>query len=72
MGLVYVVIDNFVKYPTDEILGIEIHEDLRILDRKQLCTFLEIKYGLEDGEFWSLPSTSKIRLGCQFAFREDK
>jgi len=27
---------------------------------------------LEDGEFWSLPSTSKIRLGCQFAFREDK
>ena len=34
MGWMYVIIDNFVKYPTDEICGIEIDEDIRKLDRK--------------------------------------
>ena len=72
MGLVYVVIDNFVTYPTDKILGMDIDEDLQKLDRKQLCTFLELKYGLSDGEVWSLPSTSKIRLGCQLGLLSSK
>ena len=67
MGWAYVVLDNFVKYPTDEICGVKIDEDLQKLDRKQLCTFLEIKYELQEDEFWNLPSTSKIRLGCQLA-----
>ena len=72
MGWVYVVLDNFVKYPTEEICGIEIDEDLRKLDRKQLCTLLEIKYDLGEDEFWNLPSTSKIRLGCQLALDKKK
>ena len=72
MGWVYVVLDNFVKYPTEEICGIKIDEDLRKLDRKQLCTLLEIKYNLGEDEFWNLPSTSKIRLGCQLALDKKK
>ena len=65
MGWAYVILDNFVSYPKEKLCGIDIDEDLQKLDRKQLCTLIEIKYGLEDGEFWKLPSTSKIRLGCQ-------
>ena len=65
MGVVYVIIDTFVKYPTDEIVGIKIDESLRNLSRRQLCRQMEITYGLEEDVFWNLPSTSKIRLGCQ-------
>ena len=72
MGWIYVIIDNFVKYPTDEICGIEIDEDIRKLDRKQLCTLLELRYNLGEDEFWKLPSTSKIRLGCQLALSQKK
>ena len=56
MGVVYVIIDTFVKYPT---------ESLQNLNRKQLCKQMEMTYGLNEGVFWNLPSTSKIRLGCQ-------
>ena len=65
MGVVYVIIDTFVKFPTDEIVGIKIDESLRNLSRRQLCRQMEITYGLEEDVFWNLPSTSKIRLGCQ-------
>ena len=59
------IIDTFVKYPTDEIVGIKIDESLQNLSRRQLCRQIEITYGLEEDVFWNLPSTSKIRLGCQ-------
>ena len=59
------IIDTFVKYPTDEIVGIEIDESLQNLSRRQLCRQMEITYGLDEDVFWNLPSTSKIRLGCQ-------
>ena len=72
MGWIYVIIDNFVIYKKDEILGFEIDEDLQKLDRKQLCTFLEIKYNLGEDAFWSLPSTSKIRLGCQLSLNSKR
>jgi hypothetical protein len=65
MGVVYVIIDTFVKYPTDEIVGIKIDESLQNLNRRQLCRQMEITYGLDEDVFWNLPSTSKIRLGCQ-------
>tara|TARA_R110002012_G_scaffold320774_1_gene545501 strand:- start:14923 stop:15219 length:297 start_codon:yes stop_codon:yes gene_type:complete len=65
MGVVYVIIDTFVKYPTDEIVGIKIDESLQNLSRRQLCRQMEITYGLDEDVFWNLPSTSKIRLGCQ-------
>ena len=65
MGVVYVIIDTFVKYPTDEIAGIKIDESLQDLNRKQLCRQMEMTYGIAENVFWDLPSTSKIRLGCQ-------
>ena len=65
MGVGYVIIDTFVKYPTDEIVGIKIDESLQNLSRRQLCRQMEITYGLDEDVFWNLPSTSKIRLGCQ-------
>ena len=65
IGVMYVIIDTFVKYPTDKIVGIEIDDSLQNLSRRQLCRQMEITYGLDEDVFWNLPSTSKIRLGCQ-------
>jgi len=65
MGVVYVIIDTFVKYPTDEIANIKIDKSLQDLNRRQLCRQMEMTYGLDEDVFWGLPSTSKIRLGCQ-------
>jgi hypothetical protein len=65
MGIVYIVLDSFVKHDTEEILGIKIDEDLQNARRKQLCDLLEIRFGLEKNSFWNLPSTSKIRLALQ-------
>ena len=65
MGIVYVVIDSFVKYPNDIIAGVHIDESLQKLNRRELCREMENIYGLDKGVFWELPSTSKIRLGCQ-------
>ena len=65
IGVMYVIIDTFVKYPTDKIVGIEIDDSLQNLSRRQLCKQMEFTYGLDEDVFWNLPSTSKIRLGCQ-------
>jgi len=65
MGVMYVLIDTFVKYPTDEIANIKIDKSLQNLNRRQLCQQMEMTYGLDKDVFWYLPSTSKIRLGCQ-------
>jgi hypothetical protein len=65
MGYVYLLIDNFVKYPVGNIAGVYIDLDLQMRSRKRLCNHLEEKFGLEKDAFWKLPSTSKIRLGCQ-------
>jgi len=37
------------------------------MNRKELCKYIEAKFGWEDGEFWNLHSTSKIRVCCQIA-----
>lgn len=72
MGGIYVIIDDFVVYKKDEIAGIKIDKDLQDLSRKQLCTFLEKKYNLGEDEFWNLPSTSKIRLGCHLSLNSER
>lgn len=69
MGMVYVVIDSFIKYPTDVIAGVHIDESLQKLNRKELCREMENIYGLDKNVFWELPSTCKIRLGCQFTLK---
>ena len=56
---------------TDEevgvVLGIPIDADLQVSSRYELCQRVEDTFGLEKEEFWSLPSTQKIRFSVQKA-----
>ena len=67
MGRVYVILDSFLENEGVPILGIEIDGDFEIMNRKQLCQYVEHKFGWKEGEFWNLHSTSKIRVCCQIA-----
>lgn len=67
MGRVYVFLDKFLKHETSLILGIEIDEDFQQMSRRELCRYIEAKFGWEDDDFWSLESTQKIRACCQIA-----
>ena len=67
MGRVYVILDSFLKNEGGPILGIEIDDDFEKMNRKQLCRYIEHKFGWENGEFWTLHSTDKIRVCCQIA-----
>ena len=63
-GTVYVLIEQFVEYPDDDIiLGMEIDEDLQNMSRQQLCRYMDAV--LPEKGFFDIQSTSKIRLGCQ-------
>ena len=63
-GTVYVIIEQFVEYPDDDvILGMEIDEDLQNMSRKNLCRYMDAV--LPERGFFDIQSTSKIRLGCQ-------
>ena len=63
-GTVYVIIEQFVEYPDDDIiLGMEIDEDLQTMSRKNLCRYMDAV--LPEKGFFDIQSTSKIRLGCQ-------
>ena len=69
-GIVYVLIEQFVEYPDDDvILGMEIDEDLQNMSRKNLCRYMDAV--LPEKGFFDIQSTSKIRLGCQL-LRESK
>ena len=63
-GTIYVLIEQFVEYPDDDvILGMEIDEDLQIMSRQKLCRYMDAV--LPEKGFFDIQSTSKIRLGCQ-------
>ena len=63
-GTVYVVIEQFVEYPDDDIiLGMDIDEDLQTMSRHNLCRYMDAV--LPQKGFFDIQSTSKIRLGCQ-------
>ena len=63
-GTVYVIIEQFVEYPDDDvILGMPIDEDLQNMSRKNLCRYMDAV--LPERGFFDIQSTSKIRLGCQ-------
>ena len=77
MGVIYVVLDSFVKHEdTDIILGVKIDEDFQSMTRRQLCRYVELKFGWNQDDFWNLQSTQKIRVCCQIArqnkFKGDK
>tara|TARA_R100001463_G_scaffold134467_1_gene196688 strand:+ start:429 stop:695 length:267 start_codon:yes stop_codon:yes gene_type:complete len=67
MGTVYVLLDKMLKHEDGPILGIEIDDDFESMSRKELCRYIEAKFGWEDDAFWNLESTQKIRLCCQIA-----
>ena len=53
MGLVYVTLDKFVKYEdSDKILGITIDDDFQRMTRRELCNYVEFKFGWDEGSFW--------------------
>ena len=63
-GTVYVLIEQFVEYPDDDvILGMPIDEDIQRMSRKNLCRYMDVV--LPERGFFDIQSTSKIRLGCQ-------
>ena len=63
-GTVYVIIEQFVEYPDDDIiLGMMIDKDLQKMSRKNLCRYMDAV--LPKKGFFDIQSTSKIRLGCQ-------
>ena len=63
-GTVYVLIEQFVEYPDDDvILGMPIDEDLQAMSRQKLCRYMDAV--LPKKGFFDIQSTSKIRLGCQ-------
>ena len=63
-GTVYVIIEQFVEYPDDDvILGMPIDDDLQTMSRKNLCRYMDAV--LPQRGFFDIQSTSKIRLGCQ-------
>ena len=77
MGVIYVVLDSFVKHKdTDVILGVKIDEEFQSMTRRQLCKYVENKFGWDEDDFWNLQSTQKIRVCCQIArqnkFKGDK
>ena len=46
-------------------------DDFEKMSRRELCRYVEVKFGWENDEFWNLHSTQKIRVCCQIA-RENK
>ena len=63
-GLMYVLIERYVKYPDDKkILGLDIDDDLYKMSRQQLCKYMDVV--LPEKGFFDIQSTSKIRIGCQ-------
>ena len=63
-GTIYVLIEQFVEYPDDDvILGMPIDDDLQTMSRKNLCRYMDAV--LPQRGFFDIQSTSKIRLGCQ-------
>lgn len=68
MGRVYVWLDKRVAYTEEEVsevLGLKIDEDLQKCSRYELCRRVEHEFKLEEGEFWNLDSTQKIRFAVQ-------
>ena len=68
MGKVYVWLDKRVAYTEEEVsevLGLKIDEDLQKCSRYELCRRVEHEFKLEEGEFWNLDSTQKIRFAVQ-------
>tara|TARA_R110000824_G_scaffold372145_2_gene562236 strand:+ start:5024 stop:5290 length:267 start_codon:yes stop_codon:yes gene_type:complete len=67
MGIIYVFLDSFLKHETKIIMGNNIDNDFKNMNRRELCRHIENKFNWEKDSFWNLESTQKIRLCCQIA-----
>jgi hypothetical protein len=70
MGNAYVWLDKRVTYTEEEVstvLGLSIDKDLQNCSRYELCRNIETEFKLEEGQFWGLHSTQKIRYAAQSA-----
>jgi hypothetical protein len=67
MGKVYVFMDKFLKHDAGSVLGMPIDIDFQNMSRKELCNYVENKFGWGQDDFWDLESTQKIRICCQIA-----
>ena len=65
MGRGYVFLDKFIEHETSPILGLVIDDDFQNMTRRELCEYIENKFGWDKDSFWELESTQKIRLCCQ-------
>jgi hypothetical protein len=59
--------DKFLKHDAGNVLGTTIDIDFQNMSRKELCNYVENKFGWEQHAFWDLESTQKIRICCQIA-----
>ena len=65
MGNTYVWLDRKLVHETGPVLGLEIDEDFEVMSRRELCTYIEAQFKVDDDHFWNLHSTQKIRFCCQ-------
>ena len=66
VGTFYIFVEKLRDYPNEErdnILGLHIDQDLREMNRFDLCSYMDT--GFPRAGFWDLNSTTKIRLGAQ-------
>tara|TARA_Y100000310_G_C20226430_1_gene598151 strand:- start:274 stop:537 length:264 start_codon:yes stop_codon:yes gene_type:complete len=63
-GNLYLLIEKHMNYPHDDvIMSLKIDDKLQKMNRQQLCDFMDETSGSKG--FYELPSTTKIRYGCQ-------
>ena len=65
LGGLYLKAEKYIGENPERVLGIKLDEDLRNYERKELCNQFDKFLKRTDGEFYSLSSTTKIRLGVQ-------
>jgi len=67
LGATYMHFEKDIIYQDSTVLGIPIDEELQVMSRKELCSYIDSLAGTEG--FYKLQSTTKIRLGAQL-FKE--
>ena len=65
LGGLYLKAEKYIGENPERVLGVKLDQDLRNYERKELCNQFDKFLKRTDGEFYSLSSTTKIRLGVQ-------
>lgn len=65
LGKLYLKAEKYLDIAVEEVAGVKIDNDLQKYNRQELCNEFDKYLKLDNGCFYSLSSTSKIRLGMQ-------